>query len=71
VDNEMYLSRAMDKLGTTSLNKDYQEPDISAAFIKFSVVTKELSILMKTLVSDIVRFKANKILYIDCAMCVI
>lgn len=52
VDNEMYLSRALDKLGQTSLNKDYQEPDISAAFIKFSVVTKELSILMKTLVSE-------------------
>ena len=46
----MYLSRALDRLGTASLNKD-QEPDIAAAFMKFSVVTKELSALMKTLVS--------------------
>jgi hypothetical protein len=67
----MYLSRAMDKLGTTSLNKDYQEPDISAAFIKFSVVTKELSILMKTLVSDSAHQSKQNILYIDCATCVI
>ena len=50
VDNEMYLSRALERLGTASLNKD-QEPDIAAAFMKFSVVTKELSALMKTLVS--------------------
>lgn len=49
VDNEMYLSRALDRLGAASLSKD-QEPDIAAAFMKFSVVTKELSALMKTLV---------------------
>jgi len=59
VDNEMYLSRALDKLGSTSLAKD-QEPDISAAFIKFSVVTKELSILMKTLVRKIYTSKIIK-----------
>ena len=46
----MYLSRALERLGTASLNKD-SEPDIAAAFMKFSVVTKELSALMKTLVS--------------------
>lgn len=55
VDNEMYLSRALDRLGAASLNKD-QEPDIAAAFMKFSVVTKELSALMKTLVSYRYRF---------------
>ncbi|CAG2061356.1 unnamed protein product, partial [Timema podura] len=48
VDNEMYLSRSLEKLGGNAINKD-QEPDIGAAFIKFAVVTKELSALMKTL----------------------
>ncbi|XP_059483922.1 arfGAP with SH3 domain, ANK repeat and PH domain-containing protein isoform X2 [Neocloeon triangulifer] len=64
VDNEMYFYRALDKLGSTSLTKD-QEPDISAAFIKFSVVTKELSILMKTLMknlNNIVLFPLDSVL---------
>lgn len=50
VDNEMYLSRALERLGGNALSKD-SEPDIGAAFFKFAVVTKELSALMKTLVS--------------------
>lgn len=45
----MYLSRALDRLGDNAMSKD-QEPDIGEAFIKFAVVTKELSALMKTLV---------------------
>lgn len=49
VDNEMCLVRALERLGTVALSKE--EPDIGAAFLKFSVVTKELSALMKTLVS--------------------
>ena len=52
VDNEVYLSKALEKLGTNAMTKD-QEPDIGAAFIKFSIVTKELSALMKTLVSKV------------------
>uniref|UniRef100_A0A8D8M2C7 Arf-GAP with SH3 domain, ANK repeat and PH domain-containing protein 1 n=1 Tax=Cacopsylla melanoneura TaxID=428564 RepID=A0A8D8M2C7_9HEMI len=52
VDNEMYFSRVLDKLGEYALNKD-QEPDIGAAFLKFAVVTKELSALMKTLMQNI------------------
>ncbi|GBP13161.1 ArfGAP with SH3 domain, ANK repeat and PH domain-containing protein [Eumeta japonica] len=48
VDNEMYMSRALERLGGNALSKD-QEPDIGAAFFKFAVVTKELSALMKTL----------------------
>lgn len=50
VDNEVYLSKALERLGANAMTKD-QEPDIGAAFIKFSIVTKELSALMKTLVS--------------------
>lgn len=49
VDNEMCLVRALERLGSVALSKE--EPDIGAAFLKFSVVTKELSALMKTLVS--------------------
>ncbi|XP_046382954.1 arfGAP with SH3 domain, ANK repeat and PH domain-containing protein [Ischnura elegans] len=64
VDNEMYLSRALERLGSAALSKD-QEPDIGAAFIKFSVVTKELSALMKTLmqnVNNIVMFPLENLL---------
>lgn len=45
----MYLGRALERLGDAALKE--QEPDIGAAFLKFAVVTKELSALMKTLVS--------------------
>lgn len=45
----MCLVRALERLGGMALSKD--EPDIGAAFLKFSVVTKELGALMKTLVS--------------------
>lgn len=55
VDNEMFMVRAMERLGGKVIDQD--EPDIGAAFLKFSVVTKELSALMKTLVS---RRKRNK-----------
>ena len=44
----MYLGRALERLGDAALKE--QEPDIGAAFLKFAVVTKELSALMKTLV---------------------
>lgn len=46
----MYFSRVLERLGGNAMSRD-QEPDIGAAFIKFAVVTKELSALMKTLVS--------------------
>jgi len=52
VDNEVYLSKALERLGTNAMSKD-QEPDIGAAFIKFSIVTKELSALMKTLMQNL------------------
>lgn len=52
VDNEMCLVRALERLGSVALSKE--EPDIGAAFLKFSVVTKELSALMKTLVSSLI-----------------
>lgn len=49
VGNEICFVRALERLGNVSLSKE--EPDIGAAFLKFSVVTKELTALMKTLVS--------------------
>ncbi|KAJ9587519.1 hypothetical protein L9F63_028228, partial [Diploptera punctata] len=64
VDNEMYLSRSLERLGGNALNKD-QEPDIGAAFLKFAVVTKELSALMKTLmqnINNIVMFPLENLL---------
>lgn len=63
VDNEMCLVRALERLGSITLSQE--EPDIGAAFLKFSVVTKELSALMKTLmqnISNIVMFPVDSIL---------
>ncbi|KAG8183532.1 hypothetical protein JTE90_003879 [Oedothorax gibbosus] len=64
VDNEVYLSKALDRLGANAMTKD-QEPDIGAAFIKFSIVTKELSALMKTLMqnlNNIIMFPLDNLL---------
>ena len=55
VNGEMDFSKALNRLGETLIMRedsaDYGSDDIGAAFQKFSVVTKELSNLMKTLVS--------------------
>ena len=51
----MDFSKALNRLGETAIMRedvgDYGSDDIGAAFQKFSVVTKELSNLMKNLVS--------------------
>lgn len=46
----MYFARILERLAANAVERD-QEPDIGTAFFKFAVVTKELSALMKTLVS--------------------
>jgi DNA recombination-dependent growth factor C len=55
VSAEMDISKALNRLGETAIMRedvgDYGSDDIGAAFQKFSVVTKELSNLMKNLVS--------------------
>ncbi|CAH0385238.1 unnamed protein product [Bemisia tabaci] len=64
VDNEMYLARLLEKLGNNALTRD-MEPDIGAAFLKFAVVTNELSALMKTLmqnINNIVMFPLENLL---------
>ena len=48
---DMEFSKALDRLGDTALTRDDEEDDIGAAFQKFAVVTKELSALMKNMVS--------------------
>lgn len=53
----MFMVRALERLGGKVIEQD--EPDIGAAFLKFSVVTKELSALMKTLVSSRIAIKVN------------
>lgn len=62
-ENEMCLVRALERLGTVALSKE--EPDIGAAFLKFSVVTKELSALMKTLMqslNNLIMFPVDSLL---------
>ena len=51
VNFEMDFSKALDKIGDTALTREDEEDDIGAAFQKFAVVTKELSALMKNMVS--------------------
>ena len=47
VSNESYLAENLERLGAM---QSENESDISTAFVKFAVVTKELSALMKNLV---------------------
>lgn len=64
VDNEMFLARALEKIGNNANTKE-KEDDIGAAFVKFSVVTKELSALMKTLMlnlNNIIMFPLDNLL---------
>ena len=44
------MSKALDKMGDTAMQRDDEEDDIGAAFQKFAVVTKELGALMKNMV---------------------
>lgn len=44
-------SRALNRMGEAAIVRDDESDDIGAAFQKFAVVTKELSILLKGLVS--------------------
>ena len=57
VSVEMDFSKALNRLGETAIMRedvgDYGSDDIGAAFQKFSVVTKELSNLMKNLVRSL------------------
>lgn len=49
VGNLLSFSENLEKLGSNSLTRE-REPDLGAAFLKFSVVTKELAALLKNLV---------------------
>ena len=51
VESEQSLSKNLERLGANAMSKDSEHIEIGAAFIKFSVVTKELSSLMKGLVN--------------------
>ena len=48
---EMEMSKALDRMGDTAMQREDEEDDIGAAFQKFAVVTKELGALMKNMVS--------------------
>ena len=47
---EMEMSKALDRMGDTAMQREDEEDDIGAAFQKFAVVTKELGALMKNMV---------------------
>ena len=54
LESELSLSKALERLGNSAAG---QEPELEAAFLKFAVVTKDLSNLKKTLVSFVLKFK--------------
>ncbi|XP_070533066.1 arf-GAP with SH3 domain, ANK repeat and PH domain-containing protein 2-like [Ptychodera flava] len=64
VSNETLYAENLEKLGTISLTRE-TEPDIGAAFLKFSVVTKELSAVLKNMTQNfqnIVLFPLDSLL---------
>ncbi|XP_077864513.1 arf-GAP with SH3 domain, ANK repeat and PH domain-containing protein 2-like [Saccoglossus kowalevskii] len=67
VSNEVLFAENLEKLGTLALTRD-TEPDIGAAFLKFSVVTKELSAILKNVMqnfSNCVLFPMDSLLKND------
>lgn len=69
LSSEMEFSKALDRLGETALDRedvgDFGSDDIGTAFKKFSVVTKELSNLMKNLMQSldsIILFPVDRLL---------
>ena len=65
----MEFSKALDKLGDTAITREDEEDDIGAAFQKFAVVTKELSALMKNMVSGEFFITLNENSALNAAKC--
>lgn len=64
VDNESCLVKALEKIGQNAISKEHEDI-IGNAFMKFAVVTQELSALMKTLMqnlNNIVMFPLDNLL---------
>jgi hypothetical protein len=51
VTSQMDFTKALNRLGESAIMREDEPDDIGAAFQKFAVVTKELALLMKNLVS--------------------
>ncbi|XP_023349481.1 arf-GAP with SH3 domain, ANK repeat and PH domain-containing protein 2 [Eurytemora carolleeae] len=50
---EMEMTKILDKMGDTAITREDEDDEIGAAFQKFAVLTKELSLLMKHLMTNL------------------
>lgn len=50
------MSKALNRLGEMAMVREDEPDDIAAAFQKFAVVTKEMAMLMKNMVSQKEKF---------------
>ncbi|CAG0914358.1 unnamed protein product [Notodromas monacha] len=62
MDNENYFSQSLEKMGMISATQDYDK-DLALAFNKFSVVTRDLSTLTKSLMD---RLNSSVLIPLDC-----
>ena len=66
VTSQMDFTKALNRLGESAIMREDEPDDIGAAFQKFAIVTKELALLMKNLVSSNIIYQKNWLKPLPC-----